>query len=108
VIVVTRKTKLKTQKKYDDDAVSGDDDNHDNKTINRKEPTDPQQEMPANAGIRKLKMEDNQQTIKIRQVCQLIMCGKPVCMSTVGGAILRLFGVFCQNILPNGLLATDE
>jgi hypothetical protein len=36
------------------------------------------------------------------------MCGKPVCMSTVGGAILRLFGVIRRNISPNGLLATDE
>jgi hypothetical protein len=38
----------------------------------------------------------------------LIMYEKPVCMSTVGGAILRLIGVIRQNISPNGLLATDE
>jgi hypothetical protein len=38
----------------------------------------------------------------------VIMYGKPVCMSTVGGAILRLIGVIRRYISPNGLLATDE
>jgi hypothetical protein len=44
-----------------------------------------------------------------QRVACLIMYGKPVCMSTVGGAILRLIGVIRRkNILPNGLLATEE